>query len=348
VVPSSAFSELQVWPDGAALPPLTVNPVLCTLAENHEGLLCLKVVSPQPWHVRWLPDEFYARELADLDLTSDDALLGFVHEFGHLYLPDPPDPMEPGEALLLAEETESENHDDCRPEGVLPDLYGDPAVLRAIAASPPGGRPYGSVSLAEARLTAGLLRDMTRIIEADAGALTFADVFASWESPLTRARPTTSDEAISQLSVWLELGLRAVHPTVARRTDFWAGQPPQFCTGTFEAVCAQLFNKIASGTGFRRCGNPTCDRLFSRQRTKAGATRPGRWSEEATGLKFCGPECAQSQAARARRDNIRSADLMSQDGRSTAEIAAAMGTNAQQVEGWLRAAIRRRKMPTEG
>lgn len=340
-----AFSDLRVWPEGIVLPQVKVIPVGCRLEEGEDGTVCLLPAVPQNVHVDVLPDEFYLRELADLDLDSEKEILEFVAKFGRLYLPEPPRPFASRkEALALADDIQS--NPDVWPDyygepDILPELYDDPAVIRAHLGSPVRGA-FGVTSLDEFRLTAMLLRDMTRIMQADAGALTVEELFRAWESPLTFARPNTREDAIAQFGCWVEAGLEGIHPTVSHYEGFEAGEPPRTGRTTYEAVCVQFFNKLASGTGFRRCGNSTCNRLFGRQRTEAGMSRPGQWSEEATGLTYCSPECAQAQASRERRNRIRTATRLYSEGLTSAEIATHMKADVHKVDRWIAAGAKRR------
>lgn len=339
----SAFSDLRVWPEGIVLPPMWVIWPVTGLERTEDGLAYLRML-PGGIPAGRLPDDFYERELQDLDLSSEAEIAEFASRYGWFHLGSvTPDLTTEGAAEALAAIAAGARPEDWQEPDVLPSLCDDPAVLEVRMATM---RVQASVaivlSLAEFRLAVSLLRDMTRIVQADAGVVSFEAVLSEWESPLTFARPETREDAVSSLGSWIELGLSLIHPTVRHKESSHAGEP-EVVLGGFDAVCVQLFNKIASGTGFRRCGNDRCNRVFGRQRSRAGAGRPGQWSEEATGLKFCSPACAQAQASRVRRDRIRHAARLDREGRSVAEIAADMRASEEHVSGWLAAAAKRRE-----
>lgn len=342
------LSSLQVWPEGIVLPDLEVERPACEVIHSDEGVAYL-AQSPVNAAViyTFLPSEFYAHELADLDVNSDAELAEFASKFGILDLGLLVDAgLGLLEERLTATEADSPRHEEQLGSGILRarGLMEEEAVIRARIATLKLRSSEVFVSVDEFRIAVQLLRDMTRIMQADAGALSFADVACRWESPLTTMKPANREQAVRWLGIWISTGLSRVHPTIrpipqtARRDD----NRPLVAGGMFDAVCVQLFNKIASGTGFKRCHNKGCGRLFSQQRARRGMQRPASWSSETTGLKYCCPECARAEASRARRSNIARAARLSRDGLTVEEITALMKAGPGQVERWLSAGTKSR------
>jgi hypothetical protein len=360
MVTRTAFSDLRVWPEGMELPPLDVPKRTWAAVRNDDGVAYLVWVPerediefsslgsaglPQgrakaPATTARLPEDFYVYQLMDLDLTSEEEIACFATSFGCLELISilPSWSVPRFEELLQAIESGSRDADWRDPDALSPLAY-DPSALRAHLATK--RVPIRSVSLDEVRLATQLLRDMTRIVQADAGALPFDAVLAKWESPLTVVRPQTREDALLLLARVIDAGLRRVRPNVQLHGKPRAGEPGAPVT-TFDAVCAQLFNKIASGTGFRTCGNTSCDQIFTHRRSVDGDPARARWSEETRGLRYCSPGCAQAQASRAYRARIRTAKGLLEQGRSISEIATRMKADPKQVEEWLATGARRR------
>lgn len=339
---TSEPSRLRVWPQGIVLPDADIllggsyrfwgadsNDPLVIATEGGIGTICL-------------PEEFYLRELADLNIDDDHAIIGLVSAFGVPWLPVERD--EDTVALrraVLAEIRKGANPEDWQEPDVIPNIMDEVPAITAVLSSVDAHCP----SLQECRLSLRLLRDLTRIVQADAGALPFDAVISRWESPLTFSRPRDLDWACVFASSWIQAGLVRLHPTISHQEAYRPGQPDAL-VDLYEAVCVQLFNAISLGSGFRECGNRACQRLFSHQRS-AGGSRPGRWGEDASGLKYCSPECAQAEAARVRRDNIRSALRLHDEGMSTSAIAERMDASHEKAGGWVAAGLKRRKTKEE-
>lgn len=341
-------SALRVWPEGIMLPDLEVEFPEFEVAQTDDGTDYLVQRKPtDTWSSTRLPVEFYAHELKDLDLSSTAEIASFASRFGILELSSlVDDEVGVFEQRLAVVESQGAEYrppavgDLIRPPAQLKD---EGAVIRARIATLRGRGEFEAwASLDEFRLAAQLLRDMTRIMQADSGALPFSTVLSEWESPLTFMKPANQETATRMLGTWISSGLAPVHPTVRHLSQWGAGKPP-VDVGAFTAVCAQLFNKIASGTGFKTCSNQTCGRLFSQQRTRGGRQRPARWSAEATGLKYCSYECAQAEASRTRRSKMKTATSLADDGRTIVEIAAMMKATPEQVAGWLAAGAKTRR-----
>jgi hypothetical protein len=69
----------------------------------------------------------------------------------------------------------------------------------------------------------------------------------------------------------------------------------------------ELLNHTLADRRYRKCGNATCPRIFSRQ---DGGSRYGRYRNDA---KFCSPRCARVQSMRESRRRKRQTQEMSED-----------------------------------
>jgi hypothetical protein len=163
-------------------------------------------------------------------------------------------------------------------------------------------------------LAAKNLRNAVRIWLAFAGEMSFDDAYGSLEKvdwlhglPLGTVPMVEESEENARIGAarakenahidaagwFLEevfaSGLQRLSPrmSVRRRDSRRPLDRPEL--GTYEAICAQLYNAIASGADYRRCER--CGRLFERSR---GNSRQGKYWKK--GVKFCSLQCQRAAA----------------------------------------------------
>ena len=244
---------IWVWP-GSTIP----------LPESYRGGDTLPGKDDGELRACEVPEEFYLREVMDLDLSSAEAIVEFCRLWGDLGLLCHEHEVYRG--FIAAYEAEYSYPVDVDAEPVAPT---DPIVrFRAVAK---------------------VVRDMTRIWPANQGALSFAELATSWESPGTP--PASPADALDRLSIGLNLALQPfqVHAVV---------EPGGQESGTLEptllsVVCLQLANDINDKPGYSRCRNENCGRLFARQRGRAQA---GQY--RTVGVEYCSRSCALAQSQR--------------------------------------------------
>lgn len=212
-------------------PTVRIWPGVVPLPESYIGARM-----PHPEIAEWLrhaalPEEFYLRELMDLDLASERAISEFAARWGDLGVLNDPEKVERALAVLWID----------------------------LAPKAEPHRRFCQVAVA--------LRDITRIWLLAQGALSCEKLAAAWESPSPPPKSTKAGlDALAivlngflrpfQMHVVLEPGGQDVgteHPTLA------------------SLVALQLANEIARRASYTRCANERCGRLFSRQRGRAKA-----------------------------------------------------------------------------
>lgn len=80
------------------------------------------------------------------------------------------------------------------------------------------------------------------------------------------------------------------------RVSYWSpdiDQPPELIPDLFSGLCLQLFNLVVENLPVHSCANETCGRRFVRQR---GGAEAGQY--RTIGVRFCSPSCARAQAQR--------------------------------------------------
>jgi hypothetical protein len=243
-----------------------------------DGLLSLDL--QRPWSKTTLPDEFFLRELRDLDVTSPGAILDFVNTYGMLS-------ARYGGRAMPSERAGTRPRWNLTEFAELLDADPVPRHIREIA------------------LSAQILRDGVETWLALQGAAPMDGLQERLESGvLDETRDT--EETATQLALLLNWGLQPFQVRVSIEpvgADPEAGVPyfPGHHPDLFGAVCLQVANHIAEGATYSRCKNETCGGYFYRQRGRAeyGQHRTG-------GLKYCSSTCAKTQTS---RDSRRAARL---------------------------------------
>jgi hypothetical protein len=212
-----------------------------------------------------LPDELVLRELLDLDPGDDDALLGFLCDYGIITEPEP----EPASARL-----------------------GVPG---------PENRPKGRLHIEEVR---DYLRRAQALVWHWLAEVDDEHVMPAWErAGIARETPNVKPSAFEDLAwSWftgtLNAGLRGLPPHVMSYGE-WTGERVEYGEPTvdlFTALCVQLFNVMVEDLPIRTCANENCGRRFVRQR---GRAEHGQYRTE--GVHYCSKNCAKAQGERDRR-----------------------------------------------
>ena len=251
-----------------------------------------------------LPDELYLRELFELDLTSAADVARFVASYGLLEAP----------SRLL--------------EQIRPRTASRMQFLEWQRGKRIESGKLGNYPIEEFLALARLMRNLTRLWGVVGDGTPLEQVRGQWEPEVDgenmptlvsgqadeltmelntelvgTPKPETDEirDAAHQLTQDLNVLLTPFHVHLIvsfEDRDRWS--QPGMCddvVGTFGALCLQLANHISERAAYRRCANETCERLFVRQR---GDTR----GSHSTGVLYCTPECARTQAQRQYRRRL--------------------------------------------
>jgi hypothetical protein len=279
-----------------------------------------------------VPEEFYLRELVDLDLTDESAILEFTRAYGQL-----------GDAELddlpLMLQPESDYGEYART------IFPDRSSLRGEEASSweePQEVAFGwSMKLGVFRLYAWALRDVSRITYWLQERMTFEQVVAGWETPGTV--PQVQGDLVNFLVNIVNAGVAYFRVEVRAELLDETGKKP-FITweregpNLYQVLCLQVANHLNEQTVLRQCANETCGRFFYRQR---GRAKQGQ--HRTTGVMYCDSYCARAQAQRELRRHRQNAVNLHRRGLDVPQIAVQLGVSEKQARGWLEAALKRGK-----
>jgi len=225
-----------------------------------------------------LPDELYLRELMELDLTDERAILGFVNDYGplgdsfapFLYLPTWLSPF-------LAP--------DYDPDFLMP--VEEQWIMREK-------QMFFVLQKVEAfKAHAWCLRDAVRLWQVQTGQMSLEELSETWELVAMQEKvPKDADECLDVLASILNAALQPFHARmdVLNSESFLSHTrlPNLYC-----ALCLQFFNHVVEEAVYIRCHNETCSHLFVRQR---GRAKQGKY--HTTGVKYCSDYCARAQGQR--------------------------------------------------
>ena len=323
----SRFSTTQ-WPDRR----LRVPSVLVTRITVIEGRGLAYSARDEDVHSVELPDEFFLRELMDLDVRDLGAFIQFQREYGRL---------------------ESQRHID----GIIPieyeegphGHYPDSRSLARAGAPAALGRlrpPHRELSAAGRGLRGGAgppgCRAGVALSERQDGLRSVAGELGERHVP----RPKSPEDAVSHLSEVLNFGLMPFSPWVRFEgipLGVGEGWQEPF-EGLFGAVCIQLFNALLEVVPVSKCANENCKRFFQKQRGRAQSPIDQRWTKS---VEFCTAHCAQAHHARLLRQDKALVIRLAHEGLTVSEIAERVHRQEATVQRWVAQPKRRRK-PTAG
>lgn len=232
-----------------------------------------------------IPDELYLRDLYELDLDSNEEILGFINSYGRL-----------GHPWSRADREDDEHQTRL-----------DSQLFRLLGVEVPkdSDLPWSTwFSEIDADGTPLELPAFERVIFESEG-LQHIDTFKGWVRAfkrLTRLHQKSQSghatfEELTNLSMILTDLLRPIHP--AMRVQY-PGDPSPYPSFTEEqyppletALAIQIFNHVASGSVYHTCANETHDGLFVHQQGRAEAGQ-----HRSVGVKYCSMACAKAQASR--------------------------------------------------
>jgi len=309
-----------------------VPSVLATRVTVVEGDSLAFSTRDEDQHSVELPDEFFLRELLDLNVRDLNAFVRFQQDYGRL---------------------ESERHIG----GILPVIYEMGAfdsvpvpipLLEQVRLQPWVDHDHHvetlqSLGVVYEEMLA--LRDAVRVWLFLRDEMDFDQLRERWESKTTFGSDSP-EEAVSHLSDVLNFGLMPFSPWVRfegielRGGEAW--QEP--FEGLFAVVCIQLFNAILDALPVSKCANDNCKRFFQKQRGRAQSPIDQRWTKS---VEFCTAHCAQAHHARLLRQDKALVIRLAQEGLTVSEIAERVHRQEATVQRWVAQPGRRRK-PTVG
>ncbi|MEV7225280.1 hypothetical protein AB0N98_36090 [Streptomyces sp. NPDC093681] len=227
-----------------------------------------------------LPDDFYLRELMEVDPADLDTVAGWMNQYGHLGGSIDAGSWDYDEHSRLQELDEREH-----PRYGPWSLHGDLVRLHiseaqsAIATWLACRRPGGLDELVETEVTEQHLADIAA--ENDHND-------SRYPKTLEELRSATLGLRLAMLRSALRYNLAAFSIGLGSLTE----RQPSILSVAF----LQLYNHLAEDATIRTCANETCGRDFVRQRGRAeyGQNRT-------SGIKYCTRECARAQAQREHR-----------------------------------------------
>jgi hypothetical protein len=319
----SRFSTTQ-WPDRR----LRVPSVLVTRITVIEGRGLAYSARDEDIHSVELPDEFFLRELMDLDVRDFSAFIQFQKEYGRLESQRHIDGIIPIEYEI-------------GPSGTIP----IPAPwLEQVQLQPWADYDHRTESYQQLGVVyeeALVLRDAVRVWLFLRDRMDFEELRESWESDIV-PRPKSPEDAVSHLSEVLNFGLMPFSPWVRFEgipLGVGEGWEEPF-EGLFGAVCIQLFNALLEVVPVSKCANENCKRFFQKQRGRAQSPVDQRWTK---GVEFCTAHCAQAHHARLLRQDKALVIRLAREGLTVSEIAERVHRQEATVQRWVAQPRRRRK-----
>ncbi|MFJ6721669.1 hypothetical protein [Streptomyces sp. NPDC091259] len=282
-----------LWP-GTPVPAPRLSPLPDARTEGEWIVWSPRLRSPGDGTVS-LPEDFYLRELMELDPTDLGAVAALMRSYGHLG----------GDVPSLSLDVEEHEHYTALADGLHPErgpfaLHGELAALflsdaqDAIATWLALRREGGLDALVEAEATE---EELARWQTAN------SDRKEPWPRDLDHMREELLSLKISDLASTLNSALERFSIGIGGLEDRY----PTLLSVAF----LQLYNHLAEDATIRQCANENCRRPYVRQRGRAeyGQNRT-------SGTKYCTRECARAQAQREHRRRRRASSAQEVAGAS--------------------------------
>ncbi|MGR8012283.1 hypothetical protein [Streptomyces hypolithicus] len=227
-----------------------------------------------------LPDDFYLRELLELDPDDLSTLAGWIGSYGMFCefgsgLDDVNWSIEEQDALQELAERQYQHKGGF---GVHRDLFkiylreAQEAITTWLACCREGGLD----ELIDPEVTE------TRLAQLQADNAHRGD---GWPENFKVLRELLLWERLSQLKNAIQKALQPFSIGIGSLTDRYPT--------IYSVAFLQLYNHMAEGATVRQCANETCQRPFVRQRGRAEYGQ-----HRTSGIKYCTRECARAQAQR--------------------------------------------------
>ena len=297
---------VTAWPGSPIPVPGVYRP---HIRELDGDVLVLEMPSLSASAVISLPQEFFLRELLDVDLSDTRSITDFTREYGLLLFSRARhvgsrgaeqrfwSPQRSLEELRRSLAQELQAHAggsgrDPRSAAADPEMLPVVALLRSVHAQLVGAYPAGVMVLHvdDVRLLAAEYRDLVRIW------LDFAlggeEHRTRWESP----HLPVPDDTAAFLASHLEPDLRRFTPRAVPVAPSASATDPNHTWSLNAAIAAQLYNDLVERPAYRRCALDDCSRVFARAR---GRSEHGRHRSDA---KYCSKSCADLEMKRRQRE----------------------------------------------
>jgi len=269
-----------------------------------------------------LPEDFYIRELFDLDLTSSDEILEFSKNFGRLGSYGWKD------FPVIDVDLEMSIYSKLKEIDRLQERF-----LKHYDFEHPLDK-HEFISIYHFVLHAALLRDLVRIRLSLKGDISFEEMVDQWECGAFTP-PKNEVHSTLYLERILNAGLKPFHVnlTVSYLGNEQPENPlhPWGQTSLYSAICLQLANDIAENVTYRHCQNESCGRIFSRQR---GRSEYGQHKTKGE-IYYCSKWCAKAQAQRGLRRRQTKARQLHKEGVSVNAISKELITDPEVVRRWI-------------
>lgn len=296
---SDARFRVTAWP-GITLPPVSFwAPGGVQFSSGTAFIDGLRTVKHSQ-----LPEEFYLRQLQDVDLDDEGSLQAFVSQWGFVFGLGPLKKERSSRESQPAWVTGLRDHD-WLPTVRVGHIRGSATDARAIEAARASIRQCladGSIpadawveTLFESRLGLAFLRDLTKLwrnYQLDE----LETLPTDWESgPLGIPKPNSASEATEVLVAGMNYALGSVSARLQLVDPSGEPSEPQEVS-LYSAAAIQLYNHIAEDAKYRKCAAEGCGRLFVRHLGRS--KYPGQPGSRTGGVLYCSSACSHAQSQR--------------------------------------------------
>lgn len=276
---------------------------------------------PEDPHAQ-LPEEYYLRELFDVDLADASSVLTLVSEWGQLF--------EPARSWQdLGEHTRVLGRwvlrETCRTIQANVEEKLSQQIERGVIPPNHTWRHRDLLHLDESRLRIQRIRNLARSVAFLGGTLSREELAVRWDTGSDPV-PDGEDDCRDFVARALTDALAPLQPRVfAGQRSFGSVAP------LYTALAAQLYNDMVAGLKFRKCEN--CGSLFIRHR---GRSTKGQHQlkGDAAVVRFCSVPCTNAHASRQLRRR-RTASRLASSGLAPERISEQMNESLVDVMRWL-------------